>query len=264
MDHEWNDRETSKDMGSTRRQLLRAATGGFALTASGLFLPEGLAETAAREGALGGDKGGRRGNDQKGRHRHRSHGDKKDKKGRKDEGQRPDGPPPQGHGPFRATAVTVEGRWRDIEDIDRWTFTFYYRVKTGLDSYGPWIESHTATPATDALHRYAPDRFRVGVLLTVDTWLGPAPRQAFVDLRNMAFGFPLGSMSAGVGLDPVHGKLGETIVAEKALALPTDWFVDKGFTGRFPLGIGNRDGYVYVRRLDNSADFIEFRLEVSI
>jgi hypothetical protein len=48
-----DDRETSADRGTTRRRLLGAATGGFTLAASGLFLPAGLREAAAREGTAG-------------------------------------------------------------------------------------------------------------------------------------------------------------------------------------------------------------------
>ena len=52
---------------TARRALLRAAVGGFALAASGLFLPADDAdEAAALEGAYGGELGGRRGKDRRG------------------------------------------------------------------------------------------------------------------------------------------------------------------------------------------------------
>lgn len=60
----------------SRRALLGAA-GGFVLAASGLMLPGWLQEAEAR-GALHGARGGRRGRDHKGRHKQRSHGDKKE------------------------------------------------------------------------------------------------------------------------------------------------------------------------------------------
>lgn len=63
-----------------RRRLLGKAGFGLALAASGLFLPEWLAETEAREGALGGAKGGRRGKNRRGRDRKRRHGDKNDER----------------------------------------------------------------------------------------------------------------------------------------------------------------------------------------
>lgn len=49
------------------------------MAACGLLLPSWLEEAAAKEGALHGTKGGRRGKDRRGRHKPRSHGDKKDK-----------------------------------------------------------------------------------------------------------------------------------------------------------------------------------------
>jgi hypothetical protein len=69
----------------SRRRLLAGASGGLALAASGLVLPHGLLETEATEGALGGGKGGRRGNDRRGRHKRRTHGDKNDKQKNRDE-----------------------------------------------------------------------------------------------------------------------------------------------------------------------------------
>lgn len=79
---EWGDMAAEGLVAPTagsRRRLLSGAAGGLVLATSGLFLPEWLAETEAREGALGGAKGGRRGKDHKGRHKKRSHGGKKEK-----------------------------------------------------------------------------------------------------------------------------------------------------------------------------------------
>jgi hypothetical protein len=52
---------------ASRRHLMRAAAGGLALAASGLFLPDWLEEADARDGALDGAKGGRRGTNRRGR-----------------------------------------------------------------------------------------------------------------------------------------------------------------------------------------------------
>lgn len=71
------DVEASVNSGATRRQVLRAATAGFALAASGLFLPSPGEDAAAREGAAGGRLGGRHGKNRRGRKRRRTHGDKK-------------------------------------------------------------------------------------------------------------------------------------------------------------------------------------------
>lgn len=62
-----------------RRGVLGAIAGGLVLAASGLLLPDWLADTEAREGALGGALGGRRGKNRRGRRRRRTHGDKKRK-----------------------------------------------------------------------------------------------------------------------------------------------------------------------------------------
>jgi hypothetical protein len=62
-----------------RRLLLSGAAGTLVFAASGLFLPDWLAEAEAREGALDGAQGGRRGQNHRGRHRKRTHGDRKKK-----------------------------------------------------------------------------------------------------------------------------------------------------------------------------------------
>ena len=64
--------------GASRRQILRSASAGFALAASGLFLPKCLTDVEAREGSAAGQLGGRHGSNKRGRHRRRTHGDKKD------------------------------------------------------------------------------------------------------------------------------------------------------------------------------------------
>ena len=87
MMHDRVETETGASGGTTRRAMLSAAAGGFALAASGLFLPDWMEEAEAREGAYGGQLGGRHGKDQRGlnhakrrkRARRRGHGDKKDK-----------------------------------------------------------------------------------------------------------------------------------------------------------------------------------------
>ena len=68
-----------------RRGLIQAMAGGMALAASGLSLPEWLEveRAEARSGALGGAKGGRHGENRKGRQRNRNHGHKKNKRKRK-------------------------------------------------------------------------------------------------------------------------------------------------------------------------------------
>ena len=75
-----------------RRALLAAGAGGFALAASGLFLPEWLPnEAAAREGAYGGKLGGRHGKDRRGRDRR-----DRNRRHRGDRDSKPDRDPPMG------------------------------------------------------------------------------------------------------------------------------------------------------------------------
>ena len=81
MAHNGVETETDETGGTTRRAMLSAAAGGFALAASGLFLPDWLEEAEARDGAYGGKLGGRHGKDHRGRdkRKRRTHGNKKDK-----------------------------------------------------------------------------------------------------------------------------------------------------------------------------------------
>lgn len=66
------------ETGPTRRGLLAAAS-GFALAASGLFLPVAREDAMARDGANGGNLGGRHGKDRRGQHKKRHHGDHKNR-----------------------------------------------------------------------------------------------------------------------------------------------------------------------------------------
>lgn len=65
-----------------RRRLLGAVAGGFALSASGFFLPVAEDTVAAREGAADGLLGGRRGQNRRGRERRREPGDNKENRPR--------------------------------------------------------------------------------------------------------------------------------------------------------------------------------------
>jgi hypothetical protein len=196
---------SQSDATESRRTMLRASLGGFALAASGLFLPTGDDEAAAREGALGGAKGGRYGKDHKGRHRRRSHGDKKEK------GKGHDEAPPQSHGLFRATALTVVNLPVYLSPPVTLRCTFYYRIKTDLDAYGPPIASVERTLAPGESFRYAPDRYRVGVLvkhfINADDF--------YADVRNVSFWFPRGGVTSGPNLDPPSGKVGNPFIAEQ-------------------------------------------------
>ncbi|MFN8592219.1 MAG: hypothetical protein U0031_12235 [Thermomicrobiales bacterium] len=203
-DDERHGLETDTNADTTRRRLLRAATGGFALAICELFLPEGTEETRARGGVLDGTIGGRRGKDHKGRHRHRIHGDRKDKD------KHGDGAP-RGSGPFRSSALTVVNI--DARPLPPITLhcTFYYRIKTGLDTYGPPVASIERTLATGESFRYAPDRFRVGVLIRHVI----LSEDIYADVRNLPFWLPTGSVSGGQNLDPAAGKTGSIRIREQ-------------------------------------------------
>ncbi|MFN8593228.1 MAG: hypothetical protein U0031_17360 [Thermomicrobiales bacterium] len=61
---------------TTRRSWVRSVGGGILMAVGGLYLPDWLEDTAAREGAFGGELGGRRGPDHRGRDKNtrRDHG----------------------------------------------------------------------------------------------------------------------------------------------------------------------------------------------
>jgi hypothetical protein len=234
MNHEMTKRsETgncSRDgAGLSRRAILSGAVAGFALTASGLFLPETGEVAAARDGALQGAKGGRHGKDHKGRHRRRTHGDKKDK------GKHGNEAPPQDHGPFRATALTVINQRLSPQDC-----TFFYRIKTGLDDYALPTPDGDRTLLYNESFRYDPDRYRVGVLLkNASGW-----QDLYADVRNLSFWFPRGGVSVGDKLDPHNGKFGSRYFAEQ----------------EFSVGDVREDIALILKRNADSAGRIEWQL----
>ena len=181
-----------------RRLLLGGAAGGVALAASGLFLPAWLAETEAREGALGGTRGGRHGKNHRGRHKQRSHGDKKDKPNGRDDA-------PGGGAPFRATALTVVNK-----GVQPLQCTFFFRVKTGLDDYALPTANGTQTIAANGTFRYDPDRYRVGVLIKQIL-----PADIYADVRNVSFFYPRGGVTQGSNLDPASGNVGSALIPEQ-------------------------------------------------
>ncbi len=205
--------------GLGRRSVLGGAVAGFVLSAGGLLVPSAADEAAAREGALGGALGGRHGKDHKGRHRRRSHGDKKGKgkgKGRHEA-------PPQSHGLFRASALTVV-------NIDAQPFfppitlncTFYFRTKTGLDDYGPPVARVERTLAPGESFRYAPDSFRVGVLIKHFI----TSHDVYADVRNKSFWLPTGGVTSGPDLDPPAGKTGSVLIREQAFDFDESHFAN--------------------------------------
>lgn len=189
--------------GQSRRNLVRLAAGGFALAASGLYLPAAMDEAEAREGALKGQLGGRRGPDRRGRGKRnrRDHGDGKNKN--RDDSR----------GVFRTTALTVNTTVQAGLDLT-FSAVFYYRTKTGIDSYGPWQVDRDGDSVSD---RFAPGHYRVGVLLST-VFADGRGADLFIDVRNLSRNFPRGAAYAGFGLDPTGNDLGQAIYGERDFA----------------------------------------------
>ena len=169
--------------GMSRRGIVRAAAGAFTLATSGLFLPEGLVETGAREGTYGGALGGRHGPDHRGRHRRRTHGDKKDNRDSKP-------PQPPRREPslgvliylrnYRSVPVEVEAWEAAFDDQSQWSqpnpawfrSTIAGKPATGLP--------HSKTFQTDQ----ANVAVRIGTDLVVDLEGGPPPDPRFVAILS--------------------------------------------------------------------------------
>lgn len=216
--------------GPTRRQIITLA-GGLALAASGLFLPEASEDAGARDSVLGGAKGGRHGRNHKGRHRRRTHGSEKNNEKHDDRSQAKD------HEPFRSSAVTVINRWPPPLEC-----TFYYQIKTGLDSYAPPVADGDRTILYNESFRYDPDRYRVGVLIRHT----PGWQDVYADMRNVSLWFPRGSVVDGDNLDPHSGMDGHILINEQ------------DFSQRET----QRDGYFTLTRKDDSKDRIEWEFVV--
>jgi hypothetical protein len=200
-----------------RRGVLRAAAGGFVLAASGLFLPADD-ETAAREGAHVGTLGGRHGQNRRGVDKATRRKRARRRDDRRDDEKREGKAPGAGLGPFRDTAITVTNHTPfDLNlALDA---TFYFRVKTGFDSYDlPTAHESRSISRIDVTTRYAPDRFRVGVLVR------PAGSDhcVYADVRNHAIDFPRGFVTYGTNLNPPAGQFGQTIVTEQPFLLRED------------------------------------------
>ena len=101
----------------TRRSLVAGSVAGFVLTASGLFLPDDGAGVDARDGALGGELGGRRGQNRRGRdtRQRRDRGDRNDRR----ENDRP----PQGWF-FRNVAIYVYNYRAVPIEVEAWQQRF--------------------------------------------------------------------------------------------------------------------------------------------
>lgn len=116
----------------SRRHLLEMTTRGFILGASGLLLPETAEDILARDGANGGELGGRRGKNRRGRDKGRNH--RKDRKAH----DKNDAPGSQGF--LRVKLIVYNGRNEDLTvDVKgnfprTWTDIWHGPLKAGETS----------------------------------------------------------------------------------------------------------------------------------
>ena len=207
------------DGGLDRRRLLGIAASGFALAASGLLLLEWLSEAEAREGALGGAMGGRRGKDRRGRgqRKRRTHGDRKHTHQVKDLPL-----------PFRNTAITVRNDLSEPVPC-----IFFAAHNTHGNDYDPFVKviEHTVNNEDhDHDYRFDPLELRAGVLIRE---LNDG-KDIFCDVRNLRIGFPRGGVSTGVALDPATGNLGTAYLQEQDFAVDDEKFKPRVVLRRLP------------------------------
>ncbi|MFT4038581.1 MAG: hypothetical protein QM692_10405 [Thermomicrobiales bacterium] len=190
-----NHRQT-EPAASSRRRLLGASAGAFALAASGLFLPPGLVEeAAAREGANHGKLGGRHGKNRRGKDR---------KKGRSEKQSRASaGNKAPGGGLIKSVGCDVscqDGTWSQLR-VD-----FYYRIKGSGDTWSGFkFGGSDSLYGVGAIARYKPDRYSIAAYIHADN----LERACFVEMLNPLIGYPYMKISLGGSIDGngayVHG-----------------------------------------------------------
>ncbi len=192
----------------SRRTILSGAVAGFGLAASGLFLPQTGEEAAAREGALGGAKGGRHGKDHRGRDRHkrRDH----DKKGHDKKKDRGNDRPPQG-AIFRDVALYVHNMRNVPVQVQGWQ-----HHPTGPNPGGNWYfrdnswdwSTIEAKPVTgmERFKDFVGSEWMVVVRIGTDRVVGAG---------NAMLTYPGGWIKSG-GWDAKHGwnPLGDTLAKD--------------------------------------------------
>ena len=245
MDRDRTDIDMSENTGTTRRRLLSAATGAFSLAASGLFLPEGLEEAEAREGALGGKLGGRHGHNRRGRNtrKRRKHGGKKDKGS--------DNRPP-GASPIKFVAIRASG-------TPETNVRFYFRT---VDWRGRWsnlkLGKFGQIPDYGSNLDYAPKMYSAAVYYYSDR----LPYPVLIEVRNPLLGYPWAEVTWGCDIDGQGNVVGgSTYRRDGESEIPMD-----GDTGiHFETGLGNPKGNssITVGRLNDSDAHKWFATRVS-
>ena len=243
---EHKDVERASDTTGTRRTILRASLGGFALAASGLFLPADDDEAVAREGVLGGDLGGRRGKDHKGRHSRRTHGDKKDedkrldKKG-KGKDNRPPGAGAPGGSPIKYVAIRATG---DAQTNVR----FYFRTMDWLGQFSRLkLGDFGQIPDHRSNLDYAPKMYSTAVFY----WSDQLPYSVLIEARNPLLGFPWAKVVWGCDIDGQGNVVGGSTYHQDG---ESEISMDGNTEIHFETGSGNPNGNssITVSRLDDS------------
>jgi hypothetical protein len=214
IDDAQDDRETTEAPDTTRRRLLSTAASGFALAATGLFLPasvlllpEWLVEEAEAD-----NHPVRRVQHRAAKRRQRRHHRLKQKRRQRQRNKNPIGATlGRGIFEFRNTALTVKNVGTDLRATA--SVAFFFRTKIGYDEYGTWIPATSVDLAPNASSRFAGKHFRVGALISFTRSLNLG--QAFIDVRNMGLDAPKGSITKGEGLDPPSGKIGTALLQER-------------------------------------------------
>lgn len=184
------------------RRRLWLTATGLAIAASGVFRPDAGEATWAKENGPGPEK--------------RRH---------------------PGRGPFRDSALTVVNKTAVPLNC-----TFFFQNRTGGDSYDPPVADgdHAIEPAGSL--RYAPERFRVGVLVKeVDP-----DTDLYADVRNVQLWYPRGGVSTGTNLDPATGIVGTPFIPEQ----------------NYAQGERRKKAKIVLNRNHDSSDFIEWELIV--
>lgn len=234
MNDDRDDRQTGEPTNTSRRQLLRAASGGVALLASGLFLQRWLEEAAARPGAYGGELGGRRGKDHKGRDKNRDRGKKRDNRGDNDKQKAPGCPWPKG---IRFEFSTGAIKSKSVK-VDFYKLT--YDSDLGIVQYAQLLQSRTVAPYSSVAFQSA----HSDCMVRIDD-------NDFVEARNPLAGWP--EVTLGYG-----GEITGSGVWNPATIVVPATAVDEG-EGAF-MTKGKWD--VYCERLSDLCDYKVFSVHI--
>jgi hypothetical protein len=108
--------------------------------------------------------------------------------------------------PFRDSSLKVVNRTAGTLQA-----TFYYRIETGIDTFGRAVANGTHAISANGEHTDAPGKIRIGVLIhNVDPGT-----DLYADVRNVPYWYPRGGVSTGQNLDPAAERYGDVYIAEQ-------------------------------------------------